>query len=143
MIKILTILGARPQFIKAATVSRAMHARDDVEEIITHTGQHVDANMSDVFFEQLDIPKPHHNLGIANLGHGAMTGRILEHIEALIQREQPDWVLVSGDTDSTLAEADEKVIKKAKQNALGVAAGSVLLFEDGYAASFIFKAITA
>lgn len=104
-LKILTILGARPQFIKAATVSRAIQARDDIEEVIVHTGQHFDANMSDVFFEQLDIPKPHHNLGIASLGHGAMTGRMLEQIEALIQQEQPDWVLVYGDTNSTLAGA--------------------------------------
>ena len=103
--KILTILGARPQFIKAATISRAIQARDDIEEIIVHTGQHFDANMSEVFFEQLDIPKPHHNLSIASLGHGAMTGRMLEHIEALIQQEQPDWVLVYGDTNSTLAGA--------------------------------------
>lgn len=103
--KILTILGARPQFIKAAAVSRAIQAREDIEEIIVHTGQHFDANMSEVFFEQLDIPKPHHNLGIASLGHGAMTGRMLEHIEALIQQEQPDWVLVYGDTNSTLAGA--------------------------------------
>lgn len=103
--KILTILGARPQFIKAATVSRVIQARDDIEEIIVHTGQHFDANMSDVFFEQLDIPKPHHNLGIASLGHGAMTGRMLGQIEALIQQEQPNWVLVYGDTNSTLAGA--------------------------------------
>jgi len=103
--KILTILGARPQFIKAATVSRAIKAHDDIEEIIVHTGQHFDANMSDVFFEQLDIPRPHHNLQIAGLSHGAMTGRMLEGIETLIQQEQPDWVLVYGDTNSTLAGA--------------------------------------
>ena len=103
--KLLTILGARPQFIKAATVSRAINTRDDIEEIIVHTGQHFDANMSDVFFEQLDIPRPHHNLHIAGLSHGAMTGRMLEGIEALIQQEQPDWVLVYGDTNSTLAGA--------------------------------------
>lgn len=103
--KILTVLGARPQFIKAATVSRAIRARDDMEEIIVHTGQHFDANMSDVFFEQLDIPRPHHNLHIAGLSHGAMTGRMLEGIETLIQQEQPDWVLVYGDTNSTLAGA--------------------------------------
>ena len=103
--KLLTILGARPQFIKAATVSRAIKAHDDIEEIIVHTGQHFDANMSDVFFEQLDIPRPHHNLHIAGLGHGAMTGRMLEGIETLIQQEQPDWVLVYGDTNSTLAGA--------------------------------------
>lgn len=104
-VKILTILGARPQFIKAATVSRMIAERDDIEEIIVHTGQHFDANMSDVFFEQLDIPKPHHKLGVANLGHGAMTGRMLERIEELIDRERPDWVLVYGDTNSTLAGA--------------------------------------
>jgi UDP-GlcNAc3NAcA epimerase len=104
-IKILTILGARPQFIKAATVSRAIQARDSIQEIIVHTGQHFDANMSEVFFKQLDIPKPHHNLGIAGIGHGAMTGRMLEQIEALIQQEQPDSVLVYGDTNSTLAGA--------------------------------------
>lgn len=103
--KVLTILGARPQFIKAATVSRAFRAREDIEEIIVHTGQHFDANMSDVFFEQLDIPRPHHNLHIAGLSHGAMTGRMLEGIEALIQQEQPDWVLVYGDTNSTLSGA--------------------------------------
>jgi UDP-GlcNAc3NAcA epimerase len=103
--KLLTILGARPQFIKAATVSRAIKTRDDIEEIIVHTGQHFDANMSDVFFEQLDIPRPHHNLHIAGLSHGAMTGRMLEGIESLIQQEQPDWVLVYGDTNSTLAGA--------------------------------------
>jgi len=103
--KILTILGARPQFIKAATVSRAIQARDSIQEVIVHTGQHFDANMSEVFFEQLDIPRPHYNLGIASLGHGAMTGRMLEQIEALIQQEQPDWLLVYGDTNSTLAGA--------------------------------------
>ena len=103
--KLLTVLGARPQFIKAATVSRAIKARDDIEEVIVHTGQHFDANMSDVFFEQLDIPQPQHNLHIAGLSHGAMTGRMLEGIETLIQQEQPDWVLVYGDTNSTLAGA--------------------------------------
>jgi UDP-GlcNAc3NAcA epimerase len=113
--KLLTILGARPQFIKAATVSRAIRAYNAqtqvsghgraIEEIIVHTGQHFDANMSDVFFDQLDIPRPHHNLGIASLSHGAMTGRMLEGIEALIQQEQPDWVLVYGDTNSTLSGA--------------------------------------
>jgi UDP-GlcNAc3NAcA epimerase len=103
--KILTILGTRPQFIKAATVSRAIQTRDDLDEIIVHTGQHFDTNMSDVFFEQLNIPKPHYNLGIASLGHGAMTGRMLEKIEVLIQKELPDCVLVYGDTNSTVAGA--------------------------------------
>ena len=103
--KLLTILGARPQFIKAATVSRAIKAHNDIEEIIVHTGQHFDANMSDIFFEQLDIPRPHHNLRIAGLSHGAMTGRMLEGVAHLIQQEGPDWVLVYGDTNSTLAGA--------------------------------------
>ena len=85
--KLLTVLGARPQFIKAATVSRAITARDDIEEIIVHTGQHFDANMSDVFFEQLDIPRPHHNLQIAGLNHGAMTGRMLAGIETVAQQK--------------------------------------------------------
>jgi UDP-GlcNAc3NAcA epimerase len=103
--KILTILGARPQFIKAAAVSRAIHARGDIEETIVHTGQHFDTNMSDVFFEQMDIPRPNYNLQIAGLSHGAMTGRMLEGVEILINQERPDWVLVYGDTNSTLAGA--------------------------------------
>lgn len=103
--KILTVLGARPQFIKAAAVSRVIKARDDIKEIIVHTGQHFDANMSQVFFEQMDIPHPHYNLQVAGLNHGAMTGRMLERIEKLIQFEKPDWVLVYGDTNSTLAGA--------------------------------------
>jgi len=103
--KVLTILGARPQFIKAATVSRAIKNHKEIKEIIVHTGQHFDSNMSDIFFDQLDIPRPNHNLRIAGLNHGAMTGRMLEGIEALIQQEQPNWVLVYGDTNSTLAGA--------------------------------------
>ena len=103
--RILTIIGARPQFIKAAAVSRLILLHNDINEIIVHTGQHFDANMSDVFFEQMDIPRPNHYLKIANLSHGAMTGRMLEGIEELIQQEKPDWVLVYGDTNSTLAGA--------------------------------------
>jgi len=109
--KILTVIGARPQFIKAATVSRAIREQNaagqhpPIREVIVHTGQHFDANMSDVFFEQLDIPRPDHHLGIASLSHGTMTGRMLEAIESLIQHEHPDWVLVYGDTNSTLAGA--------------------------------------
>lgn len=113
--RLLTIVGARPQFIKAATVSRAIHAHNAevqatgqdqlVEELIVHTGQHFDANMSDVFFEQLDIPLPRYHLGIDSVSHGAMTGRMLEAIEACILNERPDWVLVYGDTNSTLAGA--------------------------------------
>ncbi|MDD3405300.1 MAG: UDP-N-acetylglucosamine 2-epimerase (non-hydrolyzing) [Paludibacteraceae bacterium] len=103
--KIVTIVGARPQFIKAAVVSRAFASHKDCEEVIVHTGQHFDENMSDVFFEEMAIPKPHYNLNINGLGHGAMTGQMLEGIEKILQAEQPDWVLVYGDTNSTLAGA--------------------------------------
>ena len=103
--RILTIIGARPQFIKAAAVSRLIIFYNDINSIIVHTGQYFDANMSDVFFEQMDIPRPNHYLKIANLFHGAMTGRMLEGIEVLIQQEKPDWVMIYGDTNSTLASA--------------------------------------
>jgi UDP-GlcNAc3NAcA epimerase len=104
-VKILTVVGARPQFVKAATLSRVIASMSDVEEIIVHTGQHFDKNMSDVFFEEMRIPRPDYNLAIASLSHGAMTGRMLEAIETIILNERPDWVLVYGDTNSTLAGA--------------------------------------
>ena len=107
LMKILTVVGARPQFIKAAAVSRVIshkHA-DEINEVIVHTGQHHDENMSKVFFEQLDIPRPDFNLEIAGGSHGQMTGRMLEAIEQVILSEKPDWVLVYGDTNSTLAGA--------------------------------------
>ncbi len=104
--KIVTIVGARPQFIKAAIVSRAFHEQhSNVHEILLHTGQHYDANMSDIFFEEMAIPKPKYNLGIYGGSHGAMTGRQLEKIEEVLLAENPDWVLVYGDTNSTLAGA--------------------------------------
>lgn len=105
--KIVTIVGARPQFVKAAAVSRAIAERPDrhIEEVLVHTGQHHDANMSGIFFEELGIPQPRHNLAISGGGHGAMTGRMLEAIEATLLQERPDWVLVYGDTNSTLAGA--------------------------------------
>lgn len=103
--KIVTVVGARPQFIKAAVVSRAIKHNRNIEEIIVHTGQHFDSNMSDIFFEQMDIPKPDYQLEIASLNHGAMTGRMLEKIEEILIKEQPEWVLVYGDTNSTLAGA--------------------------------------
>lgn len=104
--KVVTVVGARPQFIKAAVVSRAFAAhRQDVQEVLVHTGQHYDANMSDVFFDELDIPRPTYHLGIGGGSHGQNTGRMIEHIEALLLSEKPDWVLVYGDTDSTLAAA--------------------------------------
>lgn len=103
--KIITILGARPQFIKAATVSRAFKLASDFEEIIIHTGQHFDRNMSRVFFEQMEIPEPDYNLAISNLSHGKMTALMLEGIETALIKQKPDFVLVYGDTNSTLAGA--------------------------------------
>lgn len=104
MTKIVTIVGARPQFIKAATVSRSF-AKNGVHEVLVHTGQHYDADMSDVFFEQMEIPRPAYHLGVGGGRHGAMTGRQLEKIEDVLLAEQPDWLLVYGDTNSTLAGA--------------------------------------
>lgn len=103
--KVLTIIGARPQFIKASTVSRVIATRSDIQEVIVHTGQHYDSNMSSIFFDELEIPHPDYNLGIGGGSHGAMTGRQLEALERVIMKEKPDWVLVYGDTNSTLAGA--------------------------------------
>lgn len=104
MNKIITVVGARPQFIKAAVVSRALQQfSGKAEEKIIHTGQHFDANMSDIFFDELDIPKPHYHLGVGGGTHGQNTGRMLEKIEAVLMNEKPSMVLVYGDTDSTLA----------------------------------------
>jgi UDP-GlcNAc3NAcA epimerase len=103
--KICTVVGARPQFIKAAVVSRAIRDQRAAEEVLIHTGQHFDQNMSDVFFDELEIPHPKHNLGIGGGGHGAQTGRMLIEIEQVLLAEKPDWVLVYGDTNSTLAGA--------------------------------------
>jgi UDP-GlcNAc3NAcA epimerase len=107
MTKIVTIVGARPQFIKAAAVSRAIRNEfaHQVTEVLVHTGQHYDANMSEVFFEELDIPRPKYNLEISGGQHGAMTGRMLEAVEKVLLDETPDWVLIYGDTNSTLAGA--------------------------------------
>jgi UDP-GlcNAc3NAcA epimerase len=101
--KIATVLGARPQFIKAAVVSKAFSFSADIQEIIVHTGQHYDENMSEVFFQELEIAKPAYNLGIGSGLHGLQTGRMLEAIEGVLLEEAPDWVLVYGDTNSTLA----------------------------------------
>lgn len=105
--KIITVIGARPQFIKAAAVSRVIRDEyaSEIEEVIVHTGQHYDENMSKVFFEDLDIPQPKYNLEISGGQHGAMTGRMLEAVEAVLQQEKPDWLLIYGDTNSTLAGA--------------------------------------
>ncbi|MDR0225280.1 MAG: UDP-N-acetylglucosamine 2-epimerase (non-hydrolyzing) [Burkholderiaceae bacterium] len=107
--KILTVIGARPQMVKAAVVSRAVAARQssgvNIREMIVHTGQHFDKNMSDVFFDEMGIPKPDNMLGLGGLSHGAMTGRMIEQIESILQQDRPDWVLVYGDTNSTMAGA--------------------------------------
>lgn len=105
MKKIITIIGARPQFIKAAAVSRELMKHKDLQEIIIHTGQHFDDNMSEIFFREMEIPKPAYNLNINGLSHGAMTGQMLEGIERILMQEKPDWAMVYGDTNSTLAGA--------------------------------------
>lgn len=105
MRKIVTILGARPQFVKAAVLSRIIATYEEIEEVIIHTGQHFDKNMSDVFFEEMKIPKPKYNLAVNNMSHGAMTGKMLLEIERVLLDEKPDAVIVYGDTNSTLAGA--------------------------------------
>jgi UDP-GlcNAc3NAcA epimerase len=102
--KIVTVVGARPQFIKAAPVSRALGAAG-IDEVLVHTGQHYDPAMSDVFFAALSLPAPAHHLGVGSLGHGAQTGRMMERLEPVLEAELPDAVLVYGDTNSTLAGA--------------------------------------
>ncbi len=103
MKKIVSILGARPQFVKAAVISRIIAKYNQIEEVIVHTGQHFDNNMSAIFFSDMQIPKPKYNLNINSLSHGAMTGQMLEKIEAVLLKEKPDAVVVYGDTNSTLA----------------------------------------
>jgi UDP-GlcNAc3NAcA epimerase len=104
MQKIVTIVGARPQFIKASALSRAFQALE-MPELLVHTGQHFDDNMADIFFRQMGIPMPAYNLGIHSLSHGAMTGRMIEEIEKVLLKEKPSVVVVFGDTNSTLAGA--------------------------------------
>ena len=103
--KIATIIGARPQFIKAGVVSRELKKHSDVTEVIIHTGQHYDYNMSDIFFKELEIPFPDYSLNVGSGTHGVQTAKMLSKIEEVLIKENPDWVLVYGDTNSTLAGA--------------------------------------
>ncbi len=103
--KVVTVVGARPQFIKAAAVSRRLAETPGAEECLVHTGQHFDENMSDIFFSEMQIPAPHHKLGISGGSHGQMTARMLAELETVLQSERPDCLLVYGDTNSTLAGA--------------------------------------
>ena len=105
MKKIVTVLGARPQFVKAAVLSRVILEHSKINEIIVHTGQHFDKNMSAIFFNEMQIPKPKYNLAINGLSHGAMTGQMLEKVEEILLEEKPDAVVVFGDTNSTTAGA--------------------------------------
>jgi UDP-GlcNAc3NAcA epimerase len=105
MIKIVTILGARPQFIKASVLSKLFKSSKDFQETIIHTGQHYDFAMSNIFFQELKIPNPHYNLGIKSNQHGEMTGKMLIKIEKLLLKIKPDFTIVYGDTNSTLAGA--------------------------------------
>jgi len=124
-LKIVTVLGARPQFIKAGSVSREILRRKnsgaEIQEVLIHTGQHFDENMSDVFFQDMGIPEPDHHLGIGGKAHGEMTGQMIEKVEALLVKENPDYVLVYGDTNSTLAGA--LAASKLKLNIAHVEAG--------------------
>lgn len=103
--KIVSVIGARPQFVKAATISRIIGSRPEISEIILHTGQHYDENMSRLFFDELSIPEPHYNLGVGSGSHAVQTGRMLEGIEEILMKERPDWTLLYGDTNSTVAGA--------------------------------------
>ncbi len=105
MKKIVSVIGARPQFVKAAAVSRAIQKTGGIREIIVHTGQHFDENMSSIFFREMEIPEPDYNLHVNSLSHGAMTGRMLEKIEEVLLQEKPDFLMVYGDTNSTIAGA--------------------------------------
>lgn len=119
--KILTVLGARPQFIKASALSREIRKHKPLKEVILHTGQHFDNNMSEIFFREMDIPVPEYNLGIHGLSHGEMTGKMLQETEKVILLEKPDFVLVYGDTNSTLAGALSA--RKLKVKVIHVEAG--------------------
>src|SRR5262249_15584514 len=118
--KVATIVGARPQFVKAAPVSRALRSAGH-SEVLIHTGQHYDDEMSAVFFRELDLAAPDYNLEIGSGPHGAQTGAMMAGIEEIVSREKPDWVLVYGDTNSTVAGA--LVAAKLRQRVAHIEAG--------------------
>lgn len=101
--KIITIIGARPQFVKAAVLSREIKSQQYINEVIIHTGQHYDKNMSETFFTEMEIPTPNYKLKLKGSSHGAMTGGMISDIEEILIKEKPDYVLVYGDTNTTLA----------------------------------------
>ena len=107
MLKIVTIIGARPQIIKAAALSRVIQKnyKNSIKEVIVHTGQHYDTKMSQVFIDELNIPAPNYNFGIGSSTHGAQTGKMIRDIEEVLFQEYPDYVIIYGDTNSTLAGA--------------------------------------
>tara|TARA_B100001057_G_scaffold500409_2_gene615320 strand:+ start:2704 stop:3780 length:1077 start_codon:yes stop_codon:yes gene_type:complete len=107
MIKLLTVIGARPQFIKSATLSRIIKKKysSEINEVVVHTGQHFDKNMSDIFFKDMNMPNPKYNLRIGGLSHSQMTAKMMQRIEEICLKEKPNWVLVFGDTNTTLAGA--------------------------------------
>lgn len=103
--KVLSVVGARPQFVKLGAVAQAFAAAGDIEHVIVHTGQHYDADMSDVFFKDLNIPAPDVHLGVGSGSHGVQTGAMLSALDAVLDEHRPDWTLVYGDTNSTIAAA--------------------------------------
>jgi UDP-GlcNAc3NAcA epimerase len=105
MKKVMVVVGARPQFIKAAPVSKALEESGQMLMVLVHTGQHYDSNMSKTFFEELEIPEPKYNLGVGRGGHGFQTGEVMKRLEPVLEKESPDIVMVFGDTNSTLAGA--------------------------------------
>lgn len=130
--KILSVVGARPQFIKSAPLSRAMRAEPGWKEVLVHTGQHFDHGMSEVFFQQLGLAQPDYNLGVNSRSAVQMTTRMMEGLEGVIQREKPDWVLVFGDTHSTLAGAlaARKMNKRLVHVEAGLRSGDLNMPEE-------------
>ncbi len=103
--KILSVVGARPQFIKAAVVNKVIEKSNEIQNVLVHTGQHYDENMSRIFFDELEIPRPDYNLEVGSASHAVQTAEIMMRLEKVLQKENPHWVLVYGDTNSTIGAA--------------------------------------